>query len=258
MVIFLQQKPSTMIKKFVGLSSNDGNTALVPPLWAFGPWNEFGGEFNDSNGSALIEIQRYISMDIPVSVHLGNLHFFPLGDEVGHEEYYEQLNQQINALGVQVLAYFNSMIDVNYTSDYKYALNHSYFVVNPTRNGSNGQYDPYLFQYKGAGPNPFYCGVLDLTEASAYEWFQQQMAKSVKMGFRGFMYDYGEYIDPKAFFQGNGKYGKEMHNRYPVVYQQCAHDYFISITNQSLVNGVNAPDFIFYARSGYVGKCFFF
>lgn len=263
-ILFMNPTPANILAAFIKASQNintniagidiDSPTSvLVPPMWSFGPWNEFNNEFNDTSDSYTAMI-RYLAEDIPVSVWLNNLHFMPKGDQNGEQQQVAKLVQKVKNIGIQSLAYYNSMIDINYTSRYQYALNHSYFVMNPFEfNSTNDDDTPYVFEYKGAGPNPFRVSTMDYTNNEANKWYQSQLKQSVDLGFVGFMYDYGEYIDPQSYFKGNQMYGKSMHNLYPVLYQSSAHTMFKNL-NISQYNGINAPDYLFYARSGYVGS----
>ena len=54
----------------------------------------------------------------------------------------------------------------------------------------------WKFYYKGAKYSPFKVGLLDFTNPGAKSFYADLLDQSTKLGFRGFMYDYGEYVDP--------------------------------------------------------------
>jgi sulfoquinovosidase len=71
------------------------------------------------------------------------------------------------------------------------------------------------------------------------------------LGYAGFMYDYGEYVSPHAVAH-DGTPGVALHNQYPVEYQKVAFDFFVK--HDPAPDDGNAPDYIFYVRSGYTGS----
>jgi alpha-glucosidase (family GH31 glycosyl hydrolase) len=101
------------------------------------------------------------------------------------------------------------------------------------------------------------------------------MSHALELGYKGFMYDYGEYIDRQTVSH-DGTTGEEMHNLYPLLYQVCnafcktlvmfwfillvvspliaqkaAFDFFERLDDDP--NDAYAPDFVYYVRSGYTG-----
>ena len=85
--------------------------------------------------------------------------------------------------------------------------------------------------------------MVDFTNPAAVAWYQGYMQGAIDDGWDGWMYDFAEYV-PQDALLFNGKTGLEMHNEYPVLYQQAALDLF-----ESQLPG----DFLFFARSGYSG-----
>ena len=70
---------------------------------------------------------------------------------------------------------------------------------------------PWKFYYKGAGYKPFEVGLLDFTNPESRTFFASLLDNSTELGFKGFMYDYGEYVDPGMRFH-DGTKGDETHN----------------------------------------------
>eukprot|EP01138_Halocafeteria_seosinensis_P014022 gb/GECG01014319.1/.p1 GENE.gb/GECG01014319.1/~~gb/GECG01014319.1/.p1 ORF type:complete len:1012 (+),score=101.89 gb/GECG01014319.1/:1-3036(+) len=240
--------------------------ALIPPPLMFGPWNQFGHELPGiSNQTKAAAIFR--ERDIPSSVAIDPVHFFPDGDQRGKEAEIKRRNAWYASMGYKTVSYYNSMIDTTYGEAFNHTLKNGYLVKWRTPNtehgkngfrgtgGDVGPNDTYLFVYKGAGPNPFYCGLLDLTNPEAVSWFQQQFQEGIDLGYGGWMYDYGEYVDPNTSF-ANGLTGEEMHNAYPLVYQKAAWDFFDALQprEERMSQGYYyGPNYFYYVRSGYSG-----
>jgi hypothetical protein len=117
---------------------NQGRNALIPSPWIFGVWKQ------TDNVVANVTEQEVISMmqaaDIPITVRIGSLHFFPTGDERGHESELTADNAAYHALGVKTLAYFNAMVSTKYVEMFNESLDGGYFLANHSG-------EPYLFAY---------------------------------------------------------------------------------------------------------------
>lgn len=263
---FTQQQfivdPSNATVAQSGLDTVPGKgRSLIPPPFMFGPWNQFAHELpnvTDQIKAATIFRQR----DIPSSVAIDPVHFFPAGSQRGHEKEIKSRNQLFAKMGYKTVSYYNSMIDTSYDA-FNYTLQQGYLVKwrtpgNSSVSGTGGEVGPnstYLFVYKGAGPDPFYCGLLDLTNSQAVLWFHQQFQQGIDLGYAGWMYDYGEYVDPNTSFS-NGLTGQEMHNAYPLVYQKAAWEFFETLAPKAerIMGGYSyAPNYFFYVRSGFTG-----
>lgn len=234
--IFLGDTPKDVLQDFTAYTGR----SLVPPLFQFGPWNQFGNEIPDLGKNDAMT--WFATHDVPVSVHLDSLHFFPTGDQNGREENIATTVAQANSLGIQPFAYFNSMVDTTYEPAYSECVDNNLFMR---------KYDDvYTFIYKGAGPDPFFCGLLDFTNPDTKTWYWNQMQGALDMGYTGWMYDYGEYVDVHAT-TFSGINGAEHHNMYPLVYQQTAFEFFQQLDDDP--NDKYAPNYVYYVRSGYVG-----
>ena len=73
---------------FTALIQARGETTRIPPMFAFGPWKQTGNVLR--NQSEIDVVQRMIDKDIPITVRIGILHFFPKGDQQG-TEYFSNL-----------------------------------------------------------------------------------------------------------------------------------------------------------------------
>jgi alpha-glucosidase (family GH31 glycosyl hydrolase) len=148
----------------------------------------------------------------------------------------------LKAIGIKNTAYFNAMLESSYTELYNVAAENGYFVK--TKEGL-----PYNYSYIGA--SSFYVSQVDYTNALAVKWYQTQLQGAVDVGFHGWMYDYGEYTPPDSV-SSDGTIGLEMHNKFPLLYQKTAFDFFKKFDKNT--SDPYAPDYVFYVRSSYTGS----
>lgn len=211
-------------------------------------------------------------------------------------------NARYHALGMKTTTYFNPMVSPEYISDnYTYEYGglrfsmHCSFVCSFTLLPVSVQSSPYcfwgalfdfalrrswlasqgLFVMDHTGNTPFKfqymnfkgCSQLDFTVPAAVAWFQDRLAKSVKLGYDGMMYDFGgaccclvserEKIDsaieytPLDSVQHDGRVGFDMHNSFTdLMYQKTAFDYFTSLP-RVFGSAAYASDYVYFHRSGY-------
>lgn len=135
-------------------------------------------------------------------------------DWIWNPEMYPQLPQRIKeyeADGKCFLGYINPYL-VNDGKLYQEGFEKGYFATD--RNG-----ETYLVDF-----GEFYCGVVDLTNPDAYEWFKNIIKENlIGIGLAGWMADFGEYLptDVKLF---NGKDAMLAHNEWPVLWAKCNYD----------------------------------
>jgi alpha-D-xyloside xylohydrolase len=84
---------------------------------------------------------------------------------------------------------------------------------------------------------------VDFSNAKAVAWYQDKHRPLLRAGVSVFKTDYGEAIPGGAIF-ANGMHGDEMHNLYPLLYNQAVFDVVRSETGAGIVWG----------RSGYSGS----
>jgi hypothetical protein len=66
---------------FTALIQARGETTRIPPLFTFGPWKQTGNILK--NQTELNVVQKMIEQDIPITVRVGYVHFFPTGSQQG-------------------------------------------------------------------------------------------------------------------------------------------------------------------------------
>eukprot|EP00761_Pharyngomonas_kirbyi_P013110 gb/GECH01013137.1/.p1 GENE.gb/GECH01013137.1/~~gb/GECH01013137.1/.p1 ORF type:complete len:973 (+),score=244.72 gb/GECH01013137.1/:1-2919(+) len=228
-------------------TAQNDRRSLIPPKWAFGPWSQLSGEFKDFNITALRNpyeaALKFVEMDIPVSHSVHTVHFLPARSQLGRQKELTRQNKKMHSLGLKQTAYFNAYV-LDTIPLYDKAASNGYFVQKSQDDSS-----PYKFDYFGT--KLFKVSEVDFTNPDAKSWYQGLLKKATDIGFDGWMYDYGEYTSVQSKFY-NGKIGKEMHNEYPLIYQQTAFEFFKQLDNDP--NDAYAPDYVFYVRSGYTGS----
>ena len=215
-VVIAGRTPADSLGSFTALTGR----SLVPPKFQLGPWNNFMNEF-DRDEPAPAQARRFVELDIPTSVTDYAIHFLPGGSGVG--SWLAGVTGEFRALGVAPLAYYNSMVDETFERVYQEAegetiLLSSTLALQKDRRfpdfSPSPLYPPlracserglfvkderghtWKFYYKGAKYSPFKVGLLDFTNPGAKSFYADLLDQSTKLGFRGFMYDYGEYVDP--------------------------------------------------------------
>lgn len=133
-----------------------------------------------------------------------------------HKEMYPDLPKRIEELharGIRFLGYINPYL-VNDGSLYKEGKEKGYFAT-------KGDGSDYLVDF-----GEFYCGVVDLTNPDAYEWFKDEVIKkrSLDIGIDGWMADFGEYLPTDDIRLYSGKSPMIEHNRWPALWAKCNYE----------------------------------
>lgn len=225
-------------KETLSMYTERRGRSLIPPIWGFGPWNQLGGEFNHTRNE-LEAAREFLKMDIPISHSINTVHFLPTNDEDGREEELKEMNQKLLDMGLKSTSYYNAYV-AQTSRDYSICDKNNYFVKHHNSSES------YTFVYLGS--RFFTCAMFDYTNPEAVAYYHQLLKRSDELKFNGAMYDYAEYLPyySKSF---DGRYGDELHNIHPVLYQKAQYDYLVK--NKTITK--YAPDHIFYVRSGYTG-----
>lgn len=94
----------------------------------------------------------------------------------------------------------------------------------------------------------FYCGVVDLTNPTAYEWFKNRVIKecSIDIGIDGWMADFGEYLPTDDIVLHNGVSPMIEHNHWPALWAKCNYD--------ALAETDNIGKILYFMRAGATGS----
>ncbi len=148
---------------------------------------------------------------------------------------------ELKARGIHPLVYFRAFVGTDTTgtddpADYDYALAHGYVATQA--DGS-----PYTFISNFNDP----AAMIDFTNPAAVRWWQRRIWAALDLGADGFMQDFGEQVLTGMHFH-DGSTGVQMHNRYPVLYDQATREAIDAYEKAH-------PDrhIFFYTRAGYSG-----
>lgn len=94
----------------------------------------------------------------------------------------------------------------------------------------------------------FNCGVVDLTNPQAFEWFKNRVIKecSIDIGIDGWMADFGEYLPTDDIVLHNGVSPMIEHNHWPALWAKCNYD--------ALRETDNIGKILYFMRAGGTGS----
>ncbi len=151
-----------------------------------------------------------------------------------HKEMYSDLPEKIKELhekNIKFLGYINPYL-VQDGELYQEGYEKGYFATK--HDGSD-----YLVDF-----GEFDCGVVDLTNPEAYEWFKKEVIikHSIDIGIDGWMADFGEYLPTDDIKLHSGKPAMIEHNNWPVLWAKCNYD--------ALVETDKIGDIVYFMRAG--------
>ncbi len=92
----------------------------------------------------------------------------------------------------------------------------------------------------------FYCGVVDLTNPRAYEWYKELIKKHlIEFGVSGWMADFGEYL-PTDLKLWNQETPMIEHNHWPVLWAKCNYE--------ALEETGKLGEIVYFMRAGGAGS----
>ncbi|OOB77233.1 MAG: alpha-glucosidase [Epulopiscium sp. Nuni2H_MBin001] len=155
-----------------------------------------------------------------------------------HNEMYPNLPEKIAQLherGIKFMGYVNPYL-VDDGDLYKEGKQKGFFATK--HDGTD-----YLVDF-----GEFNCGVVDLTNPQAYEWFKNDVIKkhSIDIGMDGWMADFGEYLPTDDIKLYSGKSAMIEHNHWPVLWAKCNYD----AVNESGKLG----EIVYFMRAGGAGS----
>lgn len=214
---------------------------MVPAPWSYGPRRRIGREYMQ-NG--VLETQAMRDADLAITSVDDAMHFYPDGGHIGNEAILSAWVSSARALGYRVNGYYNSMISSDETSRLKARADegraNNYFLAD-----ANGLF-PFVYILTGGRLVELF--VVDFTSAAASAWYTESFQWAEQIGYSGWMYDFGEYVQPEVL-ASNGMTGEELHNLYPVLYAKAVHAFMQSSARPN--------DWNVFVRSGYTGSSAF-
>ncbi len=229
-VLFTAPRFPEMLAAFTAMAaSNGGPRAVLPPYWAFAPWQ--ARDYHQNEAQVREDIDRTRELGLPASVILidspwttayNSYHFNPkqFDDAPGmikhlHEEGYKLvlwhtswINNQSNPPGEKG---FEGKLTEK-SENYDEAAENGYFVKD--RNGA-----PWVGTWwKGKG------SLIDFTNPNAKLWWQNQVRKAIAAGADGFKDDdaEGAFLGEVTFHDGSDV--RLMRNRYGTLYNNAVEE----------------------------------
>lgn len=153
-----------------------------------------------------------------------------------NQEMYPELPEKIREIhqkGIRFLGYVNPYL-VNDGELYQEGKEKGYFATKS--DGSD-----YLVDF-----GEFYCGVVDLTNPEAYEWFKDVIKKyTLDIGIDGWMADFGEYLPTDDIRLYNGESPMIEHNHWPALWAKCNYD--------AVCESGKLGEVLYFMRAGGIG-----
>ncbi|HEX9102119.1 MAG TPA: TIM-barrel domain-containing protein, partial [Polyangia bacterium] len=208
---------------------------MIPPAWSFGPRRRI-------NRGALVngvpELQAMRDNGLAITVADDTEHFSPDGNDLGHEAELRAWVQSGSDLGYKMVAYYNPYYSSDSNSplapEVQKAISNNWLL----KKADGTLSDVWLISGK-----PLDVYTVDVTSDAATAWFTNMFHRALDLGYSGWMYDFGEYVQ-SDIVTSTGLSGEQFHNLFPVLYQKAAHDAL-----EQMLPG----DWYFFARSGYTG-----
>ncbi|MBK2357338.1 alpha-glucosidase [Francisella hispaniensis] len=152
------------------------------------------------------------------------------------KEMYPNLDTEIPKLkdrGIKFLGYINPYLVKDYPL-YNEAFELGYFAKSKDGN-------EYLVDF-----GEFYCGVVDLTNPKAFEWYKNRVIKKemIDFGLDGWMADFGEYL-PVDCTLHSGIDAKKAHNDWPRLWAKANYE--------AIKETGKLGEILFFMRAGFNG-----
>ena len=208
---------------------------MVPPDWSFGPRRRIN---RGATIDGVLEIQAMRDHGLAITQLDDNMHFLPNGDDLGHEVELRAGVESATALGYKVIGYFNPYFSSDPASPLANVtaagVANKLFLTGP--DGTPGT----VTLISGTTLSVY---TMDPTNPDAVAWFTDQFHRALDLGYSGWMYDFGEYVQPD-WTAHDGSTGVSLHAAFPVLYDKAAHD---------ALEAIRPGDWFYFARSGYTG-----
>jgi len=210
----------TSLQKILSKYSEYAGRPSVPPAWVFGPWKS--RDWQTANQAGILEdIDQQIELGLPSTVKLIDARW-----EVAYHSFRfdpqkfpdpKAMIDAVHANGNKLMLWITPWMAVNNFTDpndyYEECAKNGYFLKRP-----DGEI--YVSQM---GMNPMLVGsCIDFTNPAAVVWYQEQLRYLMDLGVDAFQTDFGEQVPEDAVFF-DGRTGREMHNLYPVLYNEITY-----------------------------------
>jgi alpha-glucosidase len=215
--------------------TRDTGRPMIPAPWVFGPRRRVDrGAMVDGREEWRVLRER----GVPTTAVDDAMHFLPHRGELGIEDTLKAWTSTLHANGFKVNAYYNPYVSTKEPAaaeDYAYGVANKFFALAPDGKPGTTTFISSKLQE---------IAEIDLTSPQAVSWFQELMRRALRVGYDGWMHDFGEYTRRNWTF-ADGRKGDEVHNQFPVLSAKAAHD---------LLEAERPNDYLFFVRSAYSGS----
>jgi alpha-glucosidase (family GH31 glycosyl hydrolase) len=209
-----------------------------PPAWTFGPWMDAVGGAARVREEARLLRQHGVAASALWSEDWAGGGLDGTGFRLAYDwdidrTLYpdaEQLAAELHAQGFRWLAYFNTFVQAE-GPQFAQAMQDGYLLE--TDDGA-----PYL----SPSPRLTDAGQVDLENPAARAWMSGYLQEALRLGFDGWMADYGEWVPWDARTLGGAR---ACHNCYP--------DLWATLNREALEAARPGGDALFFVRSGHLG-----
>jgi alpha-D-xyloside xylohydrolase len=225
--------PTDVLARFDALTGEP----LMPPKWAFGTWLS-SGFFADSEKQALDRARRIRELGIPCDVvHLDcywqtDGHWSDLLWDPQTFPDPDAMMRELTDAGFKVCLWMNSYI--SHLSP-AFAEADALGLFLKKADGTTYVADTWHGSYPA-------CGILDLTNPAAVEWFTERLRRLLRQGVAAFKTDFAEGV-PADSVAHNGMTGVELHNVYSLIFNDLVQNVTREVAGHGLV----------WARSSFLG-----
>lgn len=208
---------------------------MIPPDWSFGPRRRIN---SDTLINGVPEIQAMRDQGLAITAADDSLHFLPAASDLGHEPALRTWVQSAVALGYKMIGYYNPYFSKDPASPLASVVaegvSKDYFLKTPE--GAPGE----VTLISGTTLTVY---TVDPTFPDAVTYFTNQFKRALDLGYSGWMYDFGEYVQTN-WTAHDGSTGASLHNQFSVLYDKAAHD---------ALEALRPGDWYYFSRSGYTG-----
>lgn len=206
------------LKSIITRYGNLVSLPILPPKWAFGLWMSSG--FKEDNADDVLKRAKEMrAHDIPCDVMHLDCYWQRFGrwsEMIWDAEMFPDpahMIQELDALDFKVCLWINPYLG---TASERFVEAHDKGYLLNTPDGDvwtgdlwNGHHPPV--------------GIIDMTNPAAVAWFQDLLRPNLEIGVDVYKTDFGEGIPPDVVAY-NGMTGEELHNLYPLLYNDAVAD----------------------------------
>ena len=249
-VLFFGKTPAEILEK---MTARTGRPKGLPD-WALAPWNDaVGGQDEVRRVARLLrdekipssviwtedwQFGKWVAPGKPRGLYV----IFPVVRTPDRSLYpdIEKLARELHEGGFRFLSYYLPYLAAT-DPDYRMAKKKGYLLQNAR--GVAAHFP--MIAALASDPKAVTCVQVDLTNPEARRWYKEELRRGVRLGFDGWMADFGEYT-PVNSVTASGESGLLHHNRFPKLWSELNRE----LLEEERPDG----DFVYFSRSASLGQ----